>query len=166
MTKRTCSEPGCNRPRCAKGLCRRCCNRRWRRRRWASDPQFRENMRSKNRKAAATRAADPDRKAARYAAQRRSWRNRYANDPAFRERHQRRSREYRRKSGGKKYQRWLPALVMEQGFHCGICGGPLPADQKAHVDHARPVSKGGTHAKANLQAACPRCNLRKGAKAP
>ncbi len=42
---------------------------------------------------------------------------------------------------------------------CGICG--LEIEGKFHVDHKKPLSKGGLHAVDNLQLAHPVCNLRK-----
>lgn len=41
---------------------------------------------------------------------------------------------------------------------CWICGGPAE-----HIDHVKPLSKGGMHVLANLRPACATCNTRKGA---
>jgi 5-methylcytosine-specific restriction endonuclease McrA len=45
---------------------------------------------------------------------------------------------------------------------CGICSGPL--GDSVHFDHIVPLARGGKHQRSNIQAAHPRCNLRKGAK--
>ena len=42
---------------------------------------------------------------------------------------------------------------------CAVCGRN---DLVLHVDHIKPVSKGGTAAFKNLQILCERCNLQKG----
>ncbi|MGW8593542.1 HNH endonuclease [Dietzia sp. NPDC055877] len=46
---------------------------------------------------------------------------------------------------------------------CWICGSVL---DEFHVDHVKPLSKGGWHCLSNLRPCCPSCNLRKGAKWP
>jgi 5-methylcytosine-specific restriction endonuclease McrA len=54
-------------------------------------------------------------------------------------------------------------LWRSQDGRCFYCGADLdPAAM--HVDHVRPYAKGGPTRLANLVAACPSCNLRKGAK--
>lgn len=47
---------------------------------------------------------------------------------------------------------------------CGICQSSI-ADEY-HLDHIRPLSKGGTHEPQNVQLAHPACNQRKGATWP
>ena len=53
---------------------------------------------------------------------------------------------------------------------CGICGtqidpaAKLPDQMSASVDHIIPISRGGTHERANAQAAHLFCNVSKGAK--
>lgn len=42
------------------------------------------------------------------------------------------------------------------GFRCWMCGGPYE-----HLDHVKPVSKGGPHMLANFRPACHGCNIRK-----
>jgi 5-methylcytosine-specific restriction endonuclease McrA len=54
-------------------------------------------------------------------------------------------------------------LRVVQGDLCMLCRGPLRY-LGYHVDHIRPVSRGGSNAVGNLQLLCPGCNLRKGAK--
>lgn len=55
---------------------------------------------------------------------------------------------------------------------CGICAEPInyalnfPDPMSRSVDHIVPLSKGGTHEQANLQAAHLVCNIKKGAKVP
>lgn len=61
-----------------------------------------------------------------------------------------------------------PALrrkVLERdGYVCQKCGKPLPGGRGAHIDHIRPVARGGRTELTNLQALCARCNESKGAK--
>lgn len=53
---------------------------------------------------------------------------------------------------------------------CGLCGQPIPREarfpdpQSASIDHRTPVSLGGSHTRANVQAAHFRCNGVKGAR--
>ena len=52
------------------------------------------------------------------------------------------------------------ALSDAQNGKCAYC----PASLKKtgyHVDHIKPLSKGGSNDRANLQLTCPKCNLRK-----
>lgn len=42
------------------------------------------------------------------------------------------------------------------GYRCWMCGGPFE-----HLDHVKPLSKGGMHCAANLRPACGPCNLGK-----
>ena len=44
---------------------------------------------------------------------------------------------------------------------CWICGCDL--SEGMHVDHVKPLSRGGAHMLSNLRPACPTCNIRKGA---
>jgi 5-methylcytosine-specific restriction endonuclease McrA len=50
----------------------------------------------------------------------------------------------------------LDARMRYWGYRCWMCGGPFE-----HVDHVKPLSKGGAHALANLRPACRACNVRK-----
>lgn len=45
---------------------------------------------------------------------------------------------------------------------CGICTTLI--EGKFHIDHIKPLSKGGLHAVENLQLTHPKCNLSKGSK--
>jgi hypothetical protein len=49
-----------------------------------------------------------------------------------------------------------------QNGECYYCHAPL--QNKYHVDHRIPVSRGGGDGPENLACACPTCNMRKGAK--
>lgn len=46
------------------------------------------------------------------------------------------------------------------GGRCAYCGGP-----REHIDHVKPIAKGGLHCLANLRPSCARCNQKKSAKA-
>lgn len=48
----------------------------------------------------------------------------------------------------------LARMSMFRG--CWMCGGP-----KEHVDHVKPIARGGAHMLSNLRPACRSCNLRK-----
>ena len=52
-------------------------------------------------------------------------------------------------------------LIVRQRGCCAICGCSLVVDG-FHVDHVRPVSKGGFNTVDNLQILCGPCNLKKG----
>lgn len=54
-------------------------------------------------------------------------------------------------------------VIARDGLMCGICGEDVPADD-VHIDHIRPVARGGTDDPGNLQVAHSRCNMRKGAR--
>lgn len=53
-------------------------------------------------------------------------------------------------------------VFRRDGFTCVYCGR-RPPHVELHVDHVRPVSKGGTNDLSNLRTACNECNLGKGA---
>lgn len=46
---------------------------------------------------------------------------------------------------------------------CWMCGADLG---KFHIDHVKPLARGGWHCLSNLRPACPTCNISKGAKWP
>lgn len=55
------------------------------------------------------------------------------------------------------------AVFERDGGLCGICEAPVdPADW--HLDHRRPLARGGAHTYDNVQVAHPMCNYRKGAR--
>jgi hypothetical protein len=63
--------------------------------------------------------------------------------------------------------RWKRDWVLARdGHRCRYCRHRAAQGKPLHVDHIWPVARGGTNRLANLQALCPPCNLRKGAKAP
>lgn len=45
------------------------------------------------------------------------------------------------------------------GFKCAYCNGPFE-----HIDHLKPLIKGGIHCLSNLRPACKKCNLSKNKK--
>lgn len=47
------------------------------------------------------------------------------------------------------------------GFKCWMCGAPYD-----HVDHVKPISRGGSNLLCNLRPACARCNRSKSNKWP
>ena len=47
---------------------------------------------------------------------------------------------------------------------CWMCGDDL--SDGLHVDHVKPLARGGWHCLSNLRPACPSCNISKGAKWP
>ncbi len=60
-------------------------------------------------------------------------------------------------------KRQIDDLFNKQRGRCAICRGKLA---KRHIDHIKPLSKGGAHAIWNLQLLCPPCNMRKHANDP
>lgn len=80
-----------------------------------------------------------------------------ANNPERRAESDRINR-YRRRSA--KTIRFTPAQLDARmsmfGHRCWMCGGPFE-----HVDHVKPISKGGAHMLCNLRPACMPCNNRK-----
>lgn len=55
-------------------------------------------------------------------------------------------------------------ILKRDGFRCVICGASAVDGVKLHVDHIRPVSKGGKTVASNLRTLCQRCNLGKSDK--
>lgn len=76
-------------------------------------------------------------------------------------------REYKQQ---KEYQRNLmtPALrydiMKRDGFRCVLCGAKADEGAKLHVDHIKPIAKGGKSEASNLRTLCDRCNLGKSDK--
>lgn len=57
----------------------------------------------------------------------------------------------------------IEQLLARQGWKCACgCGRSIRYDY--HVDHIKPLAKGGEHAFHNWQLLAPICNLKKGAK--
>lgn len=52
-------------------------------------------------------------------------------------------------------------VMKRDGFRCVLCGARAMDGVKLHVDHIRPVSKGGKTELPNLRTLCERCNLGK-----
>lgn len=75
---------------------------------------------------------------------------------------------YTKGAGGGKWRgaslpKQVRNAVLERDNHtCAYCG---VTDAPMHIDHIKPVLRGGTDAMANLTAACAPCNLSKGGKA-
>lgn len=55
-------------------------------------------------------------------------------------------------------------IMKRDGFRCVICGRGAEDGVKLHVDHIKPVSKGGKTTPSNLRTLCQECNAGKGAK--
>lgn len=55
-------------------------------------------------------------------------------------------------------------IMKRDGFRCVLCGATSADGVKLHIDHIRPVSKGGKTEPSNLRTLCERCNLGKKAK--
>jgi 5-methylcytosine-specific restriction endonuclease McrA len=112
-------------------------------------------------------------------------RERRKRDPEFAERKNHRAREWRKANPDQarendrrhlaNYRAQLanvyvedvePLVVLERDDNrCGICGGDVDPFN-FHVDHVIPVSLGGEHSYANVQAAHPLCNQKKWAYMP
>ena len=52
-------------------------------------------------------------------------------------------------------------VLRRDNFRCQICGASQADGVKLHVDHIKPVSKGGKTEMNNLRTLCDRCNLGK-----
>jgi 5-methylcytosine-specific restriction endonuclease McrA len=55
----------------------------------------------------------------------------------------------------------LESRISVFGDACAYCGG-----EWSHLDHVKPIAKGGPHCLANLRPACAPCNRRKHSKSP
>ena len=56
-------------------------------------------------------------------------------------------------------------LMQAQRGKCAVCKTSI-AESTYHLDHIKPLSRGGTNQRTNLQLLCPPCNLSKSAKDP
>jgi 5-methylcytosine-specific restriction endonuclease McrA len=56
-------------------------------------------------------------------------------------------------------------VLLRDDFRCRACGFSVESGAHLHIDHIKPVSKGGTTEIHNLQALCSTCNLGKGSRA-
>jgi 5-methylcytosine-specific restriction endonuclease McrA len=59
----------------------------------------------------------------------------------------------------------LIAILKAQGYRCVYCQANLKKVKK-HIDHVKPLSKGGSNGRENIQYLCGSCNLAKSAKDP
>ncbi len=55
-------------------------------------------------------------------------------------------------------------ILKRDNFRCQICGATQEDGVKLHVDHIKPISKGGKTEPSNLRTLCERCNFGKSAK--
>jgi 5-methylcytosine-specific restriction endonuclease McrA len=67
----------------------------------------------------------------------------------------------RRATGPKPGKFDIGKILCLQDMKCAYCGQEISG--LYHIDHKHPVSRGGTNDPENLQATCPKCNMRKGA---
>lgn len=58
----------------------------------------------------------------------------------------------------------IESLLMAQRHKCAVC--KMSIRKKYHVDHIKPLAKGGSNDKTNLQVLCPTCNTQKHAADP
>jgi len=79
-----------------------------------------------------------------------------------------RRRALKNKSGGSHTSLDVLKIFESQRGNCASCEVELfnSGNNKFHVDHIIPISRGGRNDKYNLQCLCPGCNLRKHAKDP
>ena len=64
-------------------------------------------------------------------------------------------------AGGRATPEQIEARMAFYGHRCVYCGGPFE-----HIDHVKPISRGGTNWPANLRPSCKPCNLSKHARTP
>lgn len=55
-------------------------------------------------------------------------------------------------------------IFERDGGKCAYCKGVILYDEPWHIDHIKPVSKGGTNDPKNLTLSCVACNLKKANK--
>lgn len=78
-----------------------------------------------------------------------------------------RSRRARKRgNGGRHTGADIEDILRLQKFRCGYCNVSVRKKKDRHVDHIKPLIKGGTNDRRNLQVLCPTCNLSKKAKDP
>lgn len=69
--------------------------------------------------------------------------------------------ESRRKVITRERWRLVETLISRDGKVCALCHRLLT---HIHLDHIRPLSRGGTNELSNLRLLCPRCNTSKGGR--
>ena len=74
-------------------------------------------------------------------------------------------RALKKGAGGTHTKADIRQIFFEQKGLCGLCEMKLDADN-FHVDHWKPLSKGGSNDKSNLKLLHPTCNLKKSNKLP
>jgi 5-methylcytosine-specific restriction endonuclease McrA len=88
---------------------------------------------------------------------------------AMQRKHQRRVRYLEESPALRSAARVLKQLLIQehaQGgewINCFYCNCRIPASE-SHLEHKRPISRGGTNSKGNLALSCAACNLKKGRK--
>lgn len=132
-----------DRPHRARGLCRRC---------YGAQPDYAARHNARNR---ARRDSDEFRARARAAYHDDPHRNEVTRRAARRSGMERRAREHGC-AVGVVTDELIEARVAFYGGRCWMCGAPWE-----HLDHVKPLSKGGAHIPANLRPACASCNLSK-----
>ena len=78
--------------------------------------------------------------------------------------HRRRAIKQKATVSGFNEKAWLESQA--QPYHCYLCGKIIRKNQKLHIDHRIPVSRGGAHATWNLGLTHAKCNLEKSSKTP
>lgn len=73
-------------------------------------------------------------------------------------------RERIAKAGGNWSREDIDALNQSQRSRCACCGKSIRKGY--HIDHIKPLAKGGDNSRFNLQLLCRSCNLSKGSKDP
>ena len=118
----------------------------------------RDRQREYNR---AWREANQDR----YREYQRAWReaNRYHLREYYRRRHARKRAATVEEFTIADVYAWWEELGIHTCFWCDL---PFTEDDRIHVDHVWPLSRGGHHAVRNLVPACERCNLSKNSSLP
>ena len=70
-------------------------------------------------------------------------------------------RETKRRIRSEMTLRLRYSIMKRDNFMCVLCGR-RPPEVELHVDHIKPVSKGGTNDESNLRTLCADCNMGKG----
>lgn len=76
--------------------------------------------------------------------------------------HHHKRRANKAKAGGSFTKQEILNMMCVQQSKCNICNCDI--SKKYHIDHIRPISKGGNNFITNIQLLCPPCNLKKGDK--